>query len=115
VVADNGWGAGAARSAPAAPGACAGAGGVEINGGATETTSPYATLTLRAPRGTTKVRISNDPGFAGETVAAFPTDCTYDWVLPSIPGLPLAWSVYVRYGDGAGATYTDSIVVNEPS
>ena len=114
VVADNGWGSGAARSAPAGPGACGGAGGVEINGGAAETTSPYVILTLRAPRGTRTVRISNDPSFTGETVAALPAGCTYDWALPSVPGLPLAWSVYVRYGDGAGATYTDSIVVNEP-
>jgi hypothetical protein len=113
VVADNGWGSGVARSAPAAPGACSGPGGVEINGGATETTSPYVTLTLRAPRGTRTVRISNDPSFAGETVAAFPADCTLDWTMPSVPGMPLAWSVYVRYGDGA--TSTDSIVVNEPS
>jgi len=113
VVADNGWGSGAARSEPAAPGACDGAGGVAINGGAAETTSPYVTLTLRAPHGTRTVWISNDPTFAAATVVAFPAECTYDWALPSVPGLPLAWSVYVRYGDGA--TYTDSIVVNEPS
>lgn len=113
VVADNGWGAGAARSAPAAPDACGGATGVEINEGATETTSSFVTLTLRAPRGTTTVRISSNASFTGETVAVFPAGCTYDWVMPSIAGMPLAWSVYVRYGDGA--TYTDSIVVNEPS
>jgi hypothetical protein len=115
VVADNGWGSGAARSAPAAADACVGATGVEINGGATETTSSFVTLTLRAPRGTTTVRIANNPSFTGETVAAFPAGCTFDWVMPSIAGLPLAWSVYVRYGDGTGATYTDSIVVNAPS
>ncbi|GAA4740549.1 hypothetical protein GCM10023350_26250 [Nocardioides endophyticus] len=113
VVADNGWGSGVARSTPAAPGACGTAGGVEINGGATETTSPYVTLTLRAPRGTSTVRISNDPSFTAETIVAFPAGCTYNWVMPSIPGMPLAWTVYVRYGDGA--TYSDSIVVNEHS
>jgi len=113
VVADNGWGSGAARSAPAAPGICGGTPGVEINGGATATTSPYVTLTLRAPHGTTTVRISDNPGFTGETVVALPAGCAYSWVLPSIPGMPLTWSVYVRYGDGA--TYADSIVVDEPS
>jgi hypothetical protein len=115
VVADNGWGSGAARSAPAARDGCVGAPGVEINDGAAQTTSAFVTLRLRAPRGTATVRISNDPGFSGETVVAFPADCTYDWMLPSIPGMPLGWSVYVRYGDGTGATYTDSIVVNELS
>jgi sugar lactone lactonase YvrE len=114
VVAANGWGSGVARSAPAAPGACGGAGGVEIDGGATGTTSPYVTLTLRAPRGTSTVRISNDPSFTAETVVALPADCTYDWVLPSVPGMPLTWPDYVRYG-GDGATSSDSIVVNEPS
>ena len=114
VVADNGWGSGAARSAPAAPDACVGATGVEVNGGAAETTSAFVTLTLRAPRGATTVRISNNPAFTGETVVAFPAGCTYDWVLPSIPGLALSWTVYVRY-DGSGTTYTDSIVVNAPS
>jgi len=115
VVADNGWGLGAARSAPATRDACAGPAGVEINGGAVETTSSFVSLTLRAPRGTTTVHLADNPGFAGETVTSFPVGCKLDWVLPSIPGLPLSWSVYVRYGDGTGATYSDSIVVNAPS
>jgi hypothetical protein len=112
VVADNGWGLGAARSAPADSHAYAGPVGVEINGGAAETTSPYVSLVLRAPRGTTTVHLADNPGFVGGTVAPVPVGCTYNWALPSVRGLPLAWSVYVRFGDGT--TYTDSIVVNQP-
>jgi hypothetical protein len=111
VVAGNVSGLGAARSRPAAADSCSGPTGVEINDGAAETTSTLVTLNLRAPRGTTTVHLSNDPSFASETVASFPAGCTYDWVLPSIPGLPLSWSVYVRY-DSSATTYSDSIVVN---
>ncbi|KQW48579.1 hypothetical protein ASC77_07480 [Nocardioides sp. Root1257] len=114
VVAGNGAGLGAARSRPAAADACHGATGVEIDGGATETRSASVTLTLRAPRGTTTVHLSNDASFAGETVTAYPAGCTLPWVLPSIAGMPLSWSVYVRY-DGSATTYTDAIVVDVPS
>ncbi|GAA1758491.1 hypothetical protein GCM10009795_001070 [Nocardioides hankookensis] len=114
VVAGNGSGLGAARSRPAAADACVGATGVEIDGGAAQTRSTAVTLTLRAPRGTTTVHVSNDPGFAGETVTAYPAGCTLAWTMPSIAGMPLSWSVYVRY-DGSATTYSDSIVVDVPS
>ncbi|GAA4708715.1 hypothetical protein [Nocardioides conyzicola] len=114
VVARNGSGSGAARSAPAAADACVGPVGVEINGGAASTSSSFVSLALRAPRGATTVHLSNTPGFEHETVAVVPAGCTYDWVLPSIPGLALTWTVYVRY-DGSGTTYTDSILVDPPS
>jgi hypothetical protein len=112
VVASNGFGKGAARTAPVGGNACAGPVGVVIAGGAAETTSPQVQLAIHAPPGATTVQISNDSAFGGVTVLPVSPTCTYSWTMESIAGLPLTWSVYVRF-DAAPTTYSDSILVRQ--
>lgn len=113
VVASNGSGLGAVRSDPAATGPCSGAPGVVIDGGAAGTAYARVTLTVHPPPGATTVQVSNRADLAGATVVPIPAGCTLDWLMPAIPGLPLAWTVYVRF-DGTGPTYSDSILVSVP-
>lgn len=115
VIADNGWGLGAARSAPAGDAGCTGPPGVVVNGGAASTTIPVVELRLRAPAGATTAQISNNPTFATSETVAIPADCTVDWTMGYIPGVPLDWTVYVRFDAGPVATYTDSILVDAPA
>jgi hypothetical protein len=115
VIADNGWGLGAARSAPAGDAGCTGTPGVVINDGAASTTIPIVELRLRAPIGATTAQVSNDPTFGTSETMAIPADCTVDWTMGYIPGVPLDWTVYVRFNAGPTATYTDSIVVDAPA
>ncbi|MGY2701627.1 hypothetical protein [Nocardioides sp. HB32] len=114
VVAGNGSGKGAARSAPVGGDSCSGAVGVTINGGATETPTPDVQLSVRPPVGATSVTISNASDFSDATTVPLVSTCSYDWEMSSIPGLPMSWSVYVRFDTGPTA-YTDAIVVREPS
>ena len=115
MIAANDSGRGAARSEPAGEAGCVGTPVVLIDGGAAQTASPVVALTLRAPLGARTVQIANDPGFASPATYPMPADCTVAWTLPHVPGIPLEWTVYVRYDAGPAATYSDSIVVNAPS
>ncbi|MGB0102180.1 MAG: hypothetical protein WBP61_18015, partial [Nocardioides sp.] len=114
VVAANAAGKGAARSGPVRGGACDGPVGVTINAGAAETTSPAVQLSIKAPTGVTTISISNNADLSGAVSVPVSGTCSYAWTMDSVPGLPLTWSVYVRF-DGAGTTYQDSIVVNQPA
>lgn len=112
VVASNGFGTGAARSAAVGGNACGGPVGVVIAGGAAETTTPQVQLAIHAPAGATTVEISNNSDFAAATTLPVSATCTYAWTMDSIPGLPLTWSVYVRFDTGP-TTYSDSILVRQ--
>jgi len=70
---------------------------------------------MRAPVGATTAQISNDPSFATYSAYAIPGSCAVDWQMSYVPGLALEWSVYVRYDAGPATTYSDSIVVDQPS
>jgi hypothetical protein len=112
VVASNGFGAGAARSAAVGGNACGGPVGVVIAGGATETTTPQVQLAIHAPAGATTVEISNNSDFGAATTLPVSATCTYAWTMDSIPGLPLTWSVHVRFDTGP-TTYSDSILMRQ--
>ncbi|GAW48500.1 MULTISPECIES: hypothetical protein [unclassified Nocardioides] len=112
VVASNGFGTGAARSSAVGGNACGGPVGVVIAGGAAETTTPQVQLAIRAPAGATTVEISNNSDFGAATTLPVSAVCTYAWTMDSIPGLPLTWSVYVRFDTGPTA-YSDSILVRQ--
>jgi hypothetical protein len=112
VVASNGFGRGAARSAAVGGNACGGPVGVVIAGGAAETTTPQVQLAIHAPAGATTVEISNNSDFGAATTLPVSATCTYAWTMDSIPGLPLTWSVYVRFDTGP-TTYSDSVLVRQ--
>jgi hypothetical protein len=118
VVAVNGAGRGAAASPAVNGAACTGALGVTINpdgtaDGADTTTSILVQLGIRAPAGTTKIRISNNSDMTGFEERDVSGTCSYSWSLPfSIPGLSLPANVYVQFAAG-GTIYSDVIVVNE--
>ena len=86
VVATNPAGKGAARSAPVGGNACGGATGVDINGGAGETTSPLVQLTIRRPAGATIRSPTTRTSLTPSTLTPS-ADCTYAWTMNSIPGL----------------------------
>lgn len=124
VVAGNGSGLGAAASQAVNGAACTGATGVVINpdgtaDGADLTTSLQVQLGIKAPAGTTKIRISNNSDMSGYVEKDPSGTCSYSWTLPlSIPGLALPATVYVQFDSGGvvGSTiYQDSIVVNQGS
>ncbi|GAB6985416.1 hypothetical protein JCM10369A_19400 [Nocardioides pyridinolyticus] len=113
VIASNAAGAGAARSTGVGGGACQGATGVVINGGAADTISPHVQLSIRVPAGTTSISISNRSDMSGAQTVSPSGTCTYAWTMDSVPGLPLTWSVYVRL-DGTGTIYSDAIRIDQP-
>ncbi|MEP9363517.1 hypothetical protein ABLE68_11175 [Nocardioides sp. CN2-186] len=118
VTATNSIGTSSATSASATPTAGAGGNpcgaevGVVINNDADVTTSPSVQLTIRAPAGATTVDISNDAGFGVKETRTLSAGCTYAWQARSIVGVSLPSTVYVRF-NGGGATYDDTIIVDQ--
>jgi hypothetical protein len=90
--------------------------GVSIENAATYTNSPKVQLTVRAPDGATRVRISNDGGFESFRSIARNDREKYRFKLASSGPERLPKTVYVRF-DGPGLdpnrTFTDDIVLDE--
>lgn len=116
VVVGTGVGKGAARSAAVGGNSCGGAVGVTIADGAETVTTAQVRLSIRPPAGATEVWISGTGDFSGVAPVPLSASCTYDWTLPSVPGIPLDARVWVRFGPSAtDPVYSDTIRVAVPN
>jgi hypothetical protein len=88
-------------------------GSVVINDRADFTNDPNVTLTVTAPPGTSGVRISNDPDFAG--AETLPVKPTYKWTLGSSAGQRDTRIAYVRFVDPVegDTVVSDDIILDQ--